>query len=312
MRKIAFLMAALLGAAGGAVAEMQTRLLNDPKFGYAGAVLESGYVYEVRSNLLGLKATVPGQSALKVRPGASVVIKFYNKATLEVKGGDAFGPLPAGAGIEVPYGAKLVLAGDGTLIATGGNAAPGGQGYGGACGLEGDIKAASAMKPEDAPIPDPKKYENYERNGVKLKDFCSEAIHWAMVGAGGDGGGGAGTGIGGRGGLGGKGGKGGEGQLVVGATQYNKRTKNYADFVKFFGIRNPYVFDGQTRVDGKYRVGSTGLDGQPGADGRGGCGCGEIIVADNVTINAISGASAAGGGNGSFGPTAKFKDPASH
>ena len=55
--------------------------------------------------------------------------------SLTVTGGPGYGRLPGGCGIEVPRGAKLVLTGEGTLIATGGAAAAGGTGYGGMGGI---------------------------------------------------------------------------------------------------------------------------------------------------------------------------------
>ena len=76
-----------------------------------------------------------GQSALKVPAGASVWILLMNKSvTLTVKGGHGTGQVPGGAGIEVPNGAKLVICGEGTLDATGGNAANGGDGASGGAG----------------------------------------------------------------------------------------------------------------------------------------------------------------------------------
>lgn len=166
MRKIALLMAALLGAAGGAVAEEAF----DLKDAYGGMVLQPSYIckYVITAARPPIKATRPGQSGLRVLPGTTAVIEIKEGVTLEVYGGDAFGALPAGAGIEVPYGAKLVVCGPdndtsrgGTLKVHGGNAAPGGQGYGGSAGLETVIQDPAKYPAGRSPYPEGMKTNHY-------------------------------------------------------------------------------------------------------------------------------------------------------
>ena len=113
-----------------------------------------------------------GESALKVANSATVTLEILSCATVTLKGGDAFGTIGAGAGIEVPSGSKLTIKGEGRIFATGGNAANGGNGGAGGTGVVD------------------REYDIY-RSGAG--------------GNGGNGGGGAGAGIGGRGGNGGGG-----------------------------------------------------------------------------------------------------------
>ena len=118
-----------------------------------------------------------GESALKVAEGATVTLNIPVGVTVTLKGGDASGMIGAGAGIEVPASAKLVIAGLGTLNATGGKAANGVDGKQGATPASYDSSTETSTAPSG--------------------------------GWGGNGGGGAGAGIGGRGGYGGVGGAGG-------------------------------------------------------------------------------------------------------
>lgn len=134
-----------------------------------GSTSLSSGVYYVMDN-----TTYTGSAAnsgLRIASGATVYIYVAPGKTLTATGGNASGRSGAGAGIEVPSNATLVLLGEGKVVAKGGNAAKGGDGETGTAGY------ASA--------------NNY-RGG--------------SGGAGGYGGGGAGAGIGGAGGYGGYGG----------------------------------------------------------------------------------------------------------
>ena len=106
-------------------------------------------------------------------------------ATLTCKGADASGATGGGAGIELTEGNTLCLIGSGKIVATGGQAANGCNGFKG-----GDAAYKIA------------KYVVYYSNWLKSGDG----------GRGGDGGGGAGAGIGTRGADGGAGGAGGVGK----------------------------------------------------------------------------------------------------
>ena len=106
-----------------------------------------------------------GISPINVAAGARAVINIKNGATLTVKGQDASGTNSGTAAIYLTPSSTLYIVGDGTLIATGGNAANGGNGNNG---------------------------ENASRNGSQHTNGGG--------GSAGAGGGGAGSGIGGSGG----------------------------------------------------------------------------------------------------------------
>ena len=113
----------------------------------------------------------PGQgSGMYVQKGKTVTLYIPAGVTLTVKGADGEGTTGGGAGILVPSGTTLNIFGEGTIVATGGKAANGGNG--------GNGTAASFVSP------------NY---------------YAGLGGAGGNGGGGAGAGIGTAGGNGGNG-----------------------------------------------------------------------------------------------------------
>ena len=113
----------------------------------------------------------PGQgSGMYVQEGKTVTLYIPAGVTLTVKGADGEGTTGGGAGILVPSGTTLNIFGEGTIVATGGKAANGGNG--------GNGTAASFVSP------------NY---------------YAGLGGAGGNGGGGAGAGIGTAGGNGGNG-----------------------------------------------------------------------------------------------------------
>ena len=115
------------------------------------------------------------QSAMTVADGATATIQVAKGVCVKLTGGVASGTAGAGAGIEVPAGAKLVVAGAGELFATGGKGGAGANGGQGKEGNTGDYDTSTT----------------------------------SSGGRGGDGGGGAGAGIGGKGGAGGMGGTGG-------------------------------------------------------------------------------------------------------
>ena len=118
-----------------------------------------------------------GICAIAVADGARAVINIKNGATLTVRGGNANGAKAAAPAIHVPESSTLYIVGDGTLIATGGNAANGGRG---GDGSDGEVDT-----------------DNIKGRG-------------GAGGNGGAGGGGGAPAIGGSGGVGGAGGAGGD------------------------------------------------------------------------------------------------------
>ena len=118
-------------------------------------------------------------SGMYVQAGKTVRLYIPAGVTLTVKGADAYGTQGAGAGILLPSGSTLHILGGGTLVAKGGNAANGQDGY---RGTNGELDE-----------------ESVETWFIGAKIICGAGGH------GGNGGGGAGAGIGTAGGHGGDG-----------------------------------------------------------------------------------------------------------
>ena len=118
-------------------------------------------------------------SGLYVQAGREVHLYIPAGVTLTAIGADAYGIQGAGAGILLPSGTTLHILGEGTLVATGGNAANGGEGGKGGDG-EMDEESIDTW-------------------------FLGKKILCGLGGHGGYGGGGAGAGIGTAGGNGGNG-----------------------------------------------------------------------------------------------------------
>ena len=94
--------------------------------GDVGKTLRNGTVYVVPKSVT-LTRTTP-YTALYVENNATTVLYIPYGVTLTVNGGDASGTEGAGAGIRLNEGSTLVIAGEGTLNVTGGNAANGANG----------------------------------------------------------------------------------------------------------------------------------------------------------------------------------------
>ena len=303
MHKIALLMAALLGAAGGSVAEESVTedgavTMTEVKLTsrtLPGTVLLHNHHYIVETGEVPINATpFPGLSALRVPVGASVLLEIRSGASLTVTGGPGYGRIPGGAGIEVPFGSKLVICGGGVLNAVGGAAADGGKGYGGMGGRR--CFAANVMS-----LPDNMR-KVYEKKGAKELPYCKKPLPYNVTGTGGDGGdggGGAGVGIGGRGGPGGRGGRGGPCEMIVYKPTYDKRTNDYDRFTADLKLPPLVKYD----LDSARPQLRNGLTGFAGSVGIAGCGCGEIIVTENVVVNVTPGGAGDGGVCGPFGTT---------
>lgn len=130
---------------------------------------------------------------MSVADNATVVLYVPAGVTLTARGANGSGRTGGGAGIRVPQSATLIITGEGTVNATGGNAGNGGNG---ANGLVGSLQTNS----------------QYAYGAGKGSS--------GVGGAGGAGGGGAGVGIGGAGGYGGVGGNGGAARVVSDYVRY--------------------------------------------------------------------------------------------
>ncbi|MBO4894032.1 MAG: hypothetical protein J5562_03840, partial [Clostridia bacterium] len=95
----------------------------------AGSTLQDGAIYNVESSrtVSGTRTT----NGLVVAERATVIIYIPDGVTLTVNGGDASANEPGKAGIYVPTSSTLIIAGNGSLTAKGGNGGQGSNGYNG-------------------------------------------------------------------------------------------------------------------------------------------------------------------------------------
>lgn len=165
----------------------------------AGYTLQPGNMYIVRSNMELTATSGSGLNVAKKKSNEQAPILYIPAGvTVTVKGADANGRTGAGAGINVPSGAELIITGAGTLNATGGKAANGGNGENG-------------KNPHGYTGDDAQDWADWTK--LTAQSHQQNMVYSGAGGNGGYGGGGAGAGIG---GIGGQGGQGGQGAASVG------------------------------------------------------------------------------------------------
>ena len=204
-------------------------------------------------------------SAFYVQAGKTVRLYIPAGVTLTAIGADAAGTIGAGAGILVPADATLHILGEGTLVATGGNAANGGDGGNGTDG-------------------------KLDESGV-AGFFLGARIVCGIGGAGGNGGGGAAAGIGTAGGNGGAGGemipedqaptsrKDWQGGDLAGITGNNGSAGSSAAAMGKLFIQNTIT----TKIQG----GAKGNGGAAGIPGNISYTGGEITITDITMVNGV-------------------------
>ena len=154
----------------------------------AGFELKDQYYYVSEDLTFTNTINGPGQgSGMYVQEGRTVNLYIPAGVTLTVKGADANGTKGAGAGILLPEGSTLNVIGNGTLKATGGNAADGEKGGNGTDAI---------FTPDE---------DGDEGEADEWAWLLGSKITAGRGGYGGYGGGGAGAGIGTAGGNGGEG-----------------------------------------------------------------------------------------------------------
>ena len=154
----------------------------------SGYELKDAYYYVTEDLTFTNTISGPGQgSGMYVQEGKTVNLYIPAGVTLTVKGADAQGTTGAGAGILLPSGTTLNVIGNGTLKATGGNAADGEKGGNGTDAI---------FTPDE---------DGDEGEADDWAWLLGSKITAGRGGYGGYGGGGAGAGIGTAGGNGGEG-----------------------------------------------------------------------------------------------------------
>ena len=175
--------------------QVDAAIVNVTQGSTSGYTMTDGNTYVIKNSVSFLNSTTGG-SGMSVEDGATVVLYVPAGVTLTATGANGSGRTGGGAGIHVPETSTLVITGEGTVNATGGNAGNGGNGADGSTGTISPYNSTS-----------------YSANS-------------GVGGSGGNGGGGAGTGIGGTGGNGGNGGSGGKASVSQKATDVNKFCKD--------------------------------------------------------------------------------------
>ena len=160
----------------------------------SGYTMTDGNTYVIQNSVSFSNSTVGG-SGMSVADNATVVLYVPAGITLTAIGAHGSGQIGGGAGILVPETAMLIITGEGTVKAMGGNAGNGGDGAAGSKGTE--VVAAFSNT-----------YWYFTGSS-------------GLGGAGGVGGGGAGAAIGGSGGSGGYGGEAGQSVNRVKCGYYN-------------------------------------------------------------------------------------------
>ena len=120
----------------GAVYALHGEVVNLTQGSTTGYELTDGNTYIIQNSVEFSNSTAGG-SGMSVADGATVVIYIPKDVTLTAIGANGSGQIGGGAGIRVPETSTLVITGEGTVNATGGNA---GDGENGADGLEGSLQ----------------------------------------------------------------------------------------------------------------------------------------------------------------------------
>ena len=253
--------------------QLHAAVVNITQGSTSGYTMTSGNTYVVKNSVTFSNSTAGG-SGMSVADNATAVLYIPAGVTLTARGANGSGQIGGGAGIRVPQTATLIITGEGTVNAAGGNAGNGGNGKD---GLVGILET---------------KYNSQYSQGTGKGSS-------GIGGSGGSGGGGAGVGIGGAGGYGGNGGDGGAARVV----------SNYAHYYEFCGDGNA----GSKGLSGEsgqtmgtcYVIGTTIVNANRGNSGGAG-NAGDIADwitgvngSHSVTFAVCGGGGGGGGGAGS-------------
>jgi len=236
----------------------------------SGFEMTDGNTYVIRNSVT-FTNSVAGGSGVSVADNATVVLYIPQGVTLTVIGANGSGQTGGGAGIRVPEDSTLIITGEGSVIATGGNAANGEKGKD---GIVGTLET---------------KYNGQYKQGTGKGSS-------GLGGAGGEGGGGAGAGIGGTGGYGGNGGSGGAARVV----------SSFAYWDSFYGNGNAGCGGASGGTGGAmgcvYAIGRVALIIKSGVAGENGCaGSTADWINDTAGYYPATFASCGGGGGGGGG-----------
>lgn len=251
----------------------------------AGYTLQPGNMYIVRTSMTINATAGNGLNVAAKGSGQAPVLYIPAGVTLTVTGANANGQTGAGAGIYVPSNAELIITGAGKLVATGGNAANGGNGERGYNAGGDDPRYSS--RTQDEKVGDGNEWKIYQSGAG---------------GKGGYGGGGAGAGIGGIGGNGGNGGIGGAARFFQETGESSTSQKDGKDGAAG-GAGAKGAVMGKVYVMGTVNVtataGNAGTAG--GAGGNQGCTLWNKIDGYNNVAGGGGGGAGGGAGHAAYG-----------
>ena len=113
--------------------ELRADVVNITEGSTSGYTMTDGNTYIVQTSVT-FSNTTTGGSGMSVADNATVVIFVPTNVTLTAIGANGSGRTGGGAGVRVPTGATLVITGEGSVVANGGNASNGGDGGKGGAG----------------------------------------------------------------------------------------------------------------------------------------------------------------------------------
>lgn len=254
-----------------AINHIEAAVVNITQGSTSGYTMTDGNTYVIQ-NSVSFSNSTTGGSGMTVADNATVVMYVPAGVTLTATGTNGSGRTGGGAGIRVPQTSTLIITGEGTVNASGGNAGNGGNGANG-----GNGSSTTAR---------------YVSSSLEGKGSSGQG------GAGGSGGGGAGSAIGGNGSLGGSGGNGASARSI----------SSYVSLRNFSGNGNngaagssgqPGVGMGRCYIIGQISVLATGgTSGKAGSSGGYGDWVYYLYSSGTTAHFATSGGGGGGGGGG--------------
>lgn len=108
--------------------QLNAAVVNITQGSTSGYTMMDGNTYVVQKSV-SFSNSSAGGSGMTVAENATVVLYVPAGVTLTAKGGNGSGQTGGGAGIRVPKTATLIITGEGSVNATGGNAGNGANGF---------------------------------------------------------------------------------------------------------------------------------------------------------------------------------------
>ena len=124
---------AIFSTIGMVIGSLNAAVVNITEGSTTGYTMTDGNTYVIQNSVSFSNSTVGG-SGISVADGATIVLYVPQGVTLTARGTDGEGRIGGGAGIRVSEASTLIITGEGTVKAAGGNAGDGANGEDGANG----------------------------------------------------------------------------------------------------------------------------------------------------------------------------------